>query len=664
MSCTNYQITNNSAILPVTLLGFDCDLNPFPTIPPSGTVTVCSATLPTTLPGFFITIVDLGPCAPATPTSTPTPTITPTNTITPTVTRIVCGSGLTEDTYYYYDCCGNFVNGIGKGNTVAVDFTRPFSGIVNLRQPASQVCPSPTPTPTYTPTLTPTITPTVTSTPTKTPTQTPTKTPIPSCSPKPKFINECEPITLFDMGVECNVIKMPSAGSFDGILSVNVTGGTAPYSFYWNTGEYSQTISNIPYGTYTVLVVDYWGDYSATTSCTLVGPTPTTTPTRTPTQTPTPTITVPSLCLTFQQSQNTGSSGSGGGSVQQLQLTFTPSGSLNGKPTYTNASRGFTIFWNNTSTPNRWQISNWNLGGTPISTNTTSIPITGWAFVGTPGTYNTISSIRGACPTVSPLNFTYQVQPATCQALCNGSIIVSTSGGQPPYSYSTDGVTFQSSNIFNMLCAGTYGLIVKDSLGNQFQQSVVIGASTQAPFQVAPVVISSTGPTNTSPSVQTTNWRISVNPSLPAGVSVVGDIIITVSQTEQGPTSNAGPGTIFGISASNTATLNNIPQTLTTGPSSNQTIPATCNSALNNANLEIYTQRLNNVTFNTNTVLTGTTISSLNIFGGVIQNNCASTAKQTITMNLVNFRVVGNPCYTMSTSNITLINNHTYTISD
>jgi hypothetical protein len=201
-------------------------------------------------------------------------------------------------------------------------------------------------------------------------------------------------------------------------------------------------------------------------------------------------------------------------------------------------------------------------------------------------------------------------------------------------------------------------------LGNQFQQSVVIGASTQAPFQVAPVVISSTGPTNTSPSVQTTNWRISVNPSLPAGVSVVGDIIITVSQTEQGPTSNAGPGTIFGISASNTATLNNIPQTLTTGPSSNQTIPATCNSALNNANLEIYTQRLNNVTFNTNTVLTGTTISSLNIFGGVIQNNCASTAKQTITMNLVNFRVVGNPCYTMSTSNITLINNHTYTISD
>lgn len=242
MSCTNYQITNNSAILPVTPLGFDCDLNPFPTIPPSGTVTVCSATLPTTLPGFFITVVDLGPCAPATPTSTPTPTITPTNTITPTVTRIVCGSGLTENSYFYYDCCGNLVNGTGRGVTVAVDFTRPFSGIINLRQPATQVCPSPTPTPTLTPTITPTITPTFTSTPTKTPTQTPTKTPIPSCSPEPQFINECEPITLFDMGVECNVIKMPSAGSFDGILSVNVTGGTAPYSFYWNTGEYSQTM--------------------------------------------------------------------------------------------------------------------------------------------------------------------------------------------------------------------------------------------------------------------------------------------------------------------------------------------------------------------------------------------------------------------------------------
>ena len=663
MSCTSYQITNNSAILPVTPLGFDCDLNPFPTIPPSGTVTVCSATYPTVLPGFFITVVDLGPCAASSPTPTPTPTITPTNTITPTVTRIVCGSGLTENTYYYYDCCGNFINGIGRGNTVAVDFTRPFSGIINLRQAATQVCPSPTPTPTNTPTITPTITPTVTSTPTKTPTQTPTKTPIPSCSPEPRFINECEPITLFDMGVECNIIKMPSAGSFDGILSVNVTGGTAPYSFYWNTGEYTQTISNIPYGTYTVLVVDYWGDYSATTTCSVVGPTPTITPTKTPTQTPTPTISVPNICLTFTQSGNFGSSGSGG-SLQQLQLTFTPSGPQNGKPTYTNSTRGFTIYWNNTSTPNRWQIANWNLGGTPISTNTTSIPITGWAFVGTPGTFDTISSTRGSCPTISPLGFTYQSQPTTCQQVCNGTIIVSTTGGQPPYLYSTNGATFQSSNIFNNLCAGTYGLIVKDSLGTQFQQTVVVVAGTQATFQIAPIVISSTGPTNTSPSVQTTNWRIGVSPNLPSGISIVGDIVITVSQTEQGPTSTSGPATVYSIVANNTASLNNIPQTLILGTSSNQTIPATCNSALNNANLEIYTQRLNNVTFTTNSILTGTTVSSLNIFNGVVQNNCATTAKQSITMNLVNFRVLGNPCYSLETSNLLLINNHTYTVSD
>ena len=62
MACLNYQITNGSAILPATPIGLDCNLNPIPTIPPGGTITVCSNGTPGQVPGEFIIITILGDC--------------------------------------------------------------------------------------------------------------------------------------------------------------------------------------------------------------------------------------------------------------------------------------------------------------------------------------------------------------------------------------------------------------------------------------------------------------------------------------------------------------------------------------------------------------------------------------------------------------------------
>ncbi|HBR53676.1 MAG TPA: hypothetical protein DEA82_05605, partial [Flavobacteriaceae bacterium] len=54
--------------------------------------------------------------------------------------------------------------------------------------------------------------------------------------------------------------------------------------------------------------------------------------------------------------------------------------------------------------------------------------------------------------------------------LCNGdntgAITVTTSGGVPPYSYTLNGGTPQSSPTFNNLTAGNYNIVVTDSLGN------------------------------------------------------------------------------------------------------------------------------------------------------------------------------------------------------
>ena len=637
-------------------IGGDCTIDGNCYVQPTPTQTSTQTQTPS--PTTTLTATPTQTSSPTkTPSQTPTQTKTPTNTATPTTTptqtKVVCGLGITAQNYSYIDCCGLLVNGSGAGQEVVLDYSRPYVGITVLNSPTSQVCPTPTTTPTKTQTSTPTCTPSQSATNTPTPTLTPTKTPIPTCSAVVNdFQNECEVFTLFDMGVSCNLIKSPTLGAFDGIMSVNVTGGTAPYSFYWNTGERTQTISNIPFGTYTVLVVDYYGDYSATTSCSILAPTPTTTPTPTITQTPSPTMPLPNLCLVFTAYLNTGA-------VQQLPLTFVPSGSQNGKPTWFNYSNSLTIVWNNSVTPNRWQINSWTFGGTPVSSNQSMIPDTGWTFLGTSGTYSEVNSTRGNCP-IAPLRYTYQITSASCTGVCNGGLTVSPSGGVPPYSYSINGTTFQSSNIFNNLCPSSLGLTVKDSVGTIFNQSVTIPGGSNSVFTLSPRILSSNAPAQTNPKTRIVTWDIVLEPTPPGPITIVGDINFNITQVEQGPISSSGPATVFSINAQNTVSLNGNLQTLTSSTPVSTTIPSTCNSAQVSAISEGYSQGLI-LNTTTNFTLTGQTVSALDIFNPSIQFNCVTTVRQTITMTLSNFRILNNPCYTIQTSNLTLINNHTYT---
>lgn len=60
----------------------------------------------------------------ATPTPTPTPTITPTPTSTPT-----CFSGITDGNYSYTDCCGLERSGASLNDIICVDTSYPYSGI-------------------------------------------------------------------------------------------------------------------------------------------------------------------------------------------------------------------------------------------------------------------------------------------------------------------------------------------------------------------------------------------------------------------------------------------------------------------------------------------------------------------------------------------------------
>lgn len=186
---------------------------------------------------------------------------------------------LTGTEYYYYDCCGNFYEGVTTQNNFIIsniDDTAPggFSNtIVLLNTPGTTTCPTPTQTPT--PTITPSITPTITPTPTLTQTNTPSPTPSKAEKPLPFIVyqNNCGVYTSFPMGLRCNLIQSASTiTSTDGILQVIVSGGTTPYYYYWNNGGRTDTINNLSAGTYSVTVVDYYGDYTGTTTCIVSAP--------------------------------------------------------------------------------------------------------------------------------------------------------------------------------------------------------------------------------------------------------------------------------------------------------------------------------------------------------------------------------------------------------
>jgi hypothetical protein len=229
------------------------------------------------------------PSPSSTPTNTPSNTQTPTNTPTPSTTPIGCGVGLTTGPYFYTDCCGNLISGTDVETVVTIDYRKAYNGVALAYESTSVVCPTPTETPTQTVTPTPSITPSFTPTPTLTQTPSPTTTLTPTSQEVYVRQNDCDVVTLFPLGVICNVVNPSSSTSFDGVVSVQITGGTSPYTIVWDSGQIGQTIAGLPGGNYGVSVVDYYQDYTATTICSIFAASPT--PTASQTATPTPTVT-------------------------------------------------------------------------------------------------------------------------------------------------------------------------------------------------------------------------------------------------------------------------------------------------------------------------------------------------------------------------------------
>lgn len=576
---------------------------------------------------------------------------------------IICGLGLIKkgSEYYYTDCCGNFISGFNDtGGDLEVIFNYNFarSGVGKLNVPATTSCASPTPTPT--PTITPTNTVTPTVTPTTTPTPTPSTTPsiTPSNSPVTRLQNNCEVVTLFDMGISCNVIQNPSSStSLDGVISMNVTGGTAPYSYFWQGGQRTQTLFGVPQGNYEIVVVDYYGDYTASTICSLVGPSPTATPTMTPTPSNTPPIQCVDLCMIVTDNKGIANFG---------PAQFICDGTLNGQFRWfcENDGKSLWIIWD--STNNRWVVyfdsEGTNpagfSGGIAVSEVFQPIPTSGWQFYGGSGE-GTITVTTGTCPEYPPFVVNLTSNNNTCQGMknCDGSIIVNAQGSLPPYYYSINGgVTTQTSPIFSNLCPANYTVTVISSAGWRKSSSVVIGFnSTPVTYQLSVVDYGTPivgGTPNVSNSL-TKQYKIQSNPPIPVGTSITFNLTFSNTKTYQGP----GNGTI-----DNTFILskNGVQQT----PTLVSNTPVVTNR-LGCNNTETGITQTNSIILtmgNGDDILINET-SNLVLTSpqGSSQTNCTTTLLQSITSNITQVSVIGNECATsVGSSRNVLENSITY----
>lgn len=599
----------------------------------------------------------VSPTQTPTPTNTRTPTQTPTNTRTPTSTPIICGSGITTGSYFYIDCCGVQRSGVSVGESVTLDYSYPFTvGINKLNTPATTSCGTPTPTPT--PTVTPTNTATASLTPTPSTTRfgTPTPTRTPTQTPVFRLKNECDTFTLFDLGVSCNVVKQPSANEPDGILSLFITGGTSPYQIYWNGVLGQQTKSNLAAGTYNIRVIDYYGDYTANTVCSLINPIPSPTTTPTPTKTPNPIAVYPSICLIAIGLQNYG------------PLQFTYAGVLNGKPYWSNNGTYY-IVWKT----NRWEVvgsdkntpSQFFGGGIFVSTTPSLPPTAGWVTNGGTQQY-TITVTSGECPSGIPLFATVSKQNSSCNGNtnCDGSITVFAQNGTPPYQYSiNNGITWVSSNIFQGLCPSTYTVLTRDVTTTQVSNTVVIsslGNPQTYQLEISPIPEMNNDVTAINYSQQIRYAQIRTVPALPTGVTI--NAVVNIGSVE---TTN-GPGN--GLISSNNSLFKNgseIAAYSSTSNSSSETRP--------NCNPEVQTNNSINssyqFTMTANDLVRIRSISTLSITNGEIglQSNCPTELINLVSANISQGVINGCNCCSVSTDNsIVTVNNNgvSYVSSD
>lgn len=325
----------------------------------------------------------------------------------------------------------------------------------------------------------------------------------------PDNLNECNVITITPMVVECVVVNPTNSTSSDGSASLSITGGTPPYTISWGNGSYGQVIFNLGVGSYPAVVTDFYGDFTANTTCVLTAETTTTTSTTT-TTTLKP---INDFCVTYIID----------GSATQIYMVGNGY-DVSGNPTWIGDTQtNCEVTYNENI--NEWYLSCPVNGGNFYSTDppTSNPPLNNWLLLGgfPPDSY---TFTLGECKVVNTLRLNTTVNQPSC--VCDGSITLQATGGNPPYTYSdNNGLTYQGSPVFSNLCPGQYSVSVKDNDGNVVSDSVVLSYDT-IPTTYSMELLTTSQNVLNGPDVFETTYltTLSITPTIPVGVTITFDL--------------------------------------------------------------------------------------------------------------------------------------------
>lgn len=429
--------------------------------------------------------------------------------------------------------------------------------------------------------------------------------------------NTCEIVTILPLGVVCDSTNASTPVNTNGSIYLNITGGSSPYNVTWSNGGQGQSLINLSPGDYTATIVDYYGDYSATTTCTVgydsfsldkfedcsnsgtyvyykaqepsiftagliyeldgrsgcwtsSGTTLWSSETYvdsfatikggpyndcdTCLPEPTPIPVYPQyICLTKNSSPYTQYTFESGSTVYNGYPVWEETGSTNYKMVYV-------------TTNSSWVMSGWT-GGILQSVTSSGPPPTGtWLSLGSSETWTAVS---GLC-TTTPIQVSLRLSNPTCAGSGDGEIIVLTNGGTPTYQYSLDGITYQNSSIFNNLNAGSGTVFVKDSLGTITTTTYTLTNQTTSVTYTNKVVM--TGSSYYTPTIYNPNYRQKyewgfkndTNPSISSPKTMTYDLVLQ-HEFEKLSSEGTNPTISTGV------TINTVGNVSVTGPTETYT---------------------------------------------------------------------------------------------
>ena len=250
---------------------------------------------------------------------------------------------------------------------------------------------------------------------------------------------------------ETNVDILCNGGS-TGSIDLNVTGGTAPYTYAWSNGAITQDLTNIPAGNYTVVVTDANGSTGGCTATIAVA------------------ITQPAAAVSVATSQT--NILCFGGTTGAVNLT------VNG------GTAPYSYSWSNGS----------------VSEDLTNIPA---------GTYTVVvtdaNGTTGGCTATTTVTLTQPVAAVSVNTtqtnvLCNGALTgaidLSVNGGTLPYTYSWSNGAFTQD--LSSLAAGTYTVIVNDANGTTGGCTATTTVTITQPPVLTQTITSPTYPSGTN----------------------------------------------------------------------------------------------------------------------------------------------------------------------